>query len=69
MSHAIYIRVPETLLYGFGFEKPSLVYSTRTGKLELISNVADHKVDEFLDFCMQEINFLEIEDKEMRIPI
>jgi hypothetical protein len=49
-SKVLYIRVPETLLYGFGFEEPSLVYSTRIGKVEVIADVSEPKVVEFLDF-------------------
>jgi hypothetical protein len=29
----VYARVPETLIFGFGFDSPSLVYSNKAGAL------------------------------------
>jgi hypothetical protein len=50
LSNVVFVRVPETLIFGFGFTKPSLVYSTRAGKLEAIEDVFEQRVSEFLEF-------------------
>jgi hypothetical protein len=50
MGDLVYVRIPEMLIYGFGFKVPTMLYVTRTGKLEKIANVQLIKVQEFIEF-------------------
>jgi hypothetical protein len=55
MGDLVYVRIPELLVSGFGFKTPTMLYVTRTGKLERIDNVDELKVQEFIEFCQKEV--------------
>jgi hypothetical protein len=42
-------RIPETLVFGHGFDHPTLVYSTYAGKVEKFENITSVKVTEFIN--------------------
>ena len=48
------VRIPISIVQGFGFDTPTLIFNSRSGNLEKIEKIGEKKIDEFLKMCEEE---------------
>ena len=48
------IRIPETVIYGYGFDVPTFIYTLASGEFKFVENITIKQMFEFFDMCDRE---------------